>query len=489
MDDSPGYVMDTQFGRTTPPHRRAAEEATWNSVSDSDLGDGRLRTPATEPPAGDYRRGPRRHQRAMPGAQRGASDTPRPDEAAAEAAFRALCSAQKLEDHWRIARPAVDEASWIGAPEDVVSFDVRGAAARPAAGLDAVGLARRPEGLQADPLSAENRVAEIALLDEAGVIVATNDAWRAAFARHSVKGSAGVGSAYLDVCRRAIVGLDETRLQDQLTALASGNPNECTQVCLIRTAKGLRWREVRVTPLRIAGFAHFLAIHTDQTEIAQARAALRSSEEQVMRAQQEERHRIAIELHDSISQYLIALSLGITRLRKIVDAPATQSVLNDMAFSVEEAVKEVRVLSYLMKATGIGEEGLEATARTFVRGFGARTGLNATFRAEGQMSRVSPAVQHAAFRIIQEALSNVYRHARANDVEVQLSCTGETLRIQIADDGRGMPDLSPGKLESWQNGVGMAGMQERVAKLGGRFQIASKDNGVSITAWFPLRAA
>jgi signal transduction histidine kinase len=163
-------------------------------------------------------------------------------------------------------------------------------------------------------------------------------------------------------------------------------------------------------------------------------------------------------------------------------------VLDDMSASVKEAVKEVRVLSYLMKPVAVEEDGLEAAARGFVTGFASRTGLNVSFRAEGRLQRLSPEIGHAAFRIIQEALANVYRHADAQGVEVELSCRSGLFTVRIADDGRGIPALRLGKLAPSDIGVGVASMKERVAKLGGWFDIASDDAGAVVTACFPCAA-
>jgi len=298
--------------------------------------------------------------------------------------------------------------------------------------------------------------------------------------------AAGVGARYLDVCRRVMVDFDEAALAAALEALASGASPGFTRAYRIRTAGGLRWREVRIAPMRIGGALQLLAIHTDLTEVARAQEALRDSDERVLRAQQEERHRIAIELHDSTSQHLTALGLGITRLRRLVGGPNARDVLDDMATSVKEAVKEVRVLSYLMKPVAVEEDGLEAAARGFATGFASRTGLNVSFRAEGRLQRLSPEIGHAAFRIIQEALANVYRHAEAQGVEVELSCRGGLFTVRIADDGRGIPALRTGKLAPSDIGVGVASMKERVAKLGGWFDITSDDAGAVVTARFPV---
>jgi signal transduction histidine kinase len=460
-----------------------------------------------------------------------------PVEIEADAPVRPSRRFVRIDEQWRIESVTAEAAHWIGAPElALIGLDVREAMSLPRAVADAVSfslttgrsaavqtpapgrlgrwmdfhveplggavklrfwdvteasLRQLREQADADAGRADLPLAdagstELALLDENGVIVSVNEAWRTVFANRTVQGhAAGVGAPYLDLCRQVIVGFDEEPLSAGLKALASGESPGFTRAYRIRTAGRLRWREVRITPMRIAGATQLLAIHTDLTEVARVQAAWRSSEERVIRAQQEERQRIAIELHDSTGQHLIALGLGITRLRRLIRAEDARAVLEEMSFSVKEAVKEVRVLSYLMRPTGVDEEGLEAAARGFVTGFGARTGLNVSFRAEGLVDRVGPAVRHAVFRIIQEALANVHRHAGAKGVEVELSRRSGVLSVRIADDGRGIPALRSGKLAPSEIGVGVASMQERVAKLGGLFDITSDAAGAVVTASFP----
>ena len=459
----------------------------------------------------------------------------------ADAPVRPSRRSISIDEQWRIVSVTADAANWIGRPEDeLVGLDVREVMPMPRSVVEAVGFslttgrssavqtpaARRPgrwmefhveplhgavklrfwditearlrhlrelvdaEAGRDDLLLSDVGSTELALLDEHGVVVSANETWRTAFANRTVSGhAAGVGARYLDICRRVMVDFDEAALAAALEALASGNSSGFTRAYRIRTAEGLRWREVRIAPMRIGGAPQLLAIHTDLTEVARAQEALRATDERVLRAQQEERHRIAIELHDSTSQHLTALGLGITRLRRLVGGPGARDVLDDMSASVKEAVKEVRVLSYLMKPVAVDEDGLEAAVRGFVTGFASRTGLNISFRAEGGLERLSPEVGHAAFRVIQEALANVHRHAEAQGVEVELSCRSGLFAVRVADDGRGIPALRAGKLAPSDIGVGVASMKERVAKLGGRFDITSDDAGAVVTASFPVATA
>jgi signal transduction histidine kinase len=180
--------------------------------------------------------------------------------------------------------------------------------------------------------------------------------------------------------------------------------------------------------------------------------------------------------------------MGVSRLRRLMGARTkAQGILDDMATSLEEAVKEIRVMSYLMKPPSLNRDGLETAARRYVKGFGIRTGLSTIFRAEGQVDRVNAVIQHAAFRVIQEALSNVHRHARAKGVEVELAYRGDELSLRIADDGRGIAPLREAHLEGIPPGVGITGMRSRVEQLGGALEIASDKAGTVVAARIPVR--
>ena len=165
-----------------------------------------------------------------------------------------------------------------------------------------------------------------------------------------------------------------------------------------------------ITPLTVGKTGRFVAIHDDQTELAMTREALQMTSEELHNARDEERQRIAVELHDSTSQHLAAIAVGLANLRKALPAGGAQMVIVDeIARSLNEAAKETRVLSYLMEPRGMGRKALSAAVRQFLEGFSKRTGLALEFKIDGGIDVASPALQHAALRIVQEALLNANR--------------------------------------------------------------------------------
>jgi signal transduction histidine kinase len=208
--------------------------------------------------------------------------------------------------------------------------------------------------------------------------------------------------------------------------------------------------------------------------------------EDLLAAQEKERHRIAIELHDSTSQHLVAISLGLAQMRRMVGkGHEANNVIDAMSASLREAVTEIRVLSYLLNPPDLNRDGLETTARRFVAGFGLRTQIRTRFETRGRVDAADPMVQHAAFRVVQEALTNVHRHAAAEFVEVVLANEAGSLVVRVRDNGRGIEDLRNPKHEWAPLGVGISGMRARVEQLGGGLCIRD-DKGAVVTATMPL---
>ena len=335
---------------------------------------------------------------------------------------------------------------------------------------------------------ADALTAEIIVFDEAGVVASLNAAARASIGAIEQLGvPSGVGSRYVDVCRSLIPGIEELVLLRGLDDLIAARSRSFAHVCATDAPSGPRWRQVRITRFGIGPAVRFIAIHEDQTEVAHTREALHQTSERLLSAQEDERERIAVELHDSTSQHLVALGLGVTRLRRLLAEEAgMKEVLDDMSNSVREAVREIRVFAYLMKPPSLARDGLEATVRAFVRGFGLRTSLTASFRAEGRVDCADADVRHAAFRVAQEALSNVYRHARAHSLKVELTSRDGLLTLAIADDGVGFVGAAGAPDPAVPLGVGITGMRARVEQLGGKLDVASTGAGTVVTARIPL---
>ncbi len=208
----------------------------------------------------------------------------------------------------------------------------------------------------------------------------------------------------------------------------------------------------------------------------------------LLRLQDEERRRIARELHDSTAQNLSALEMNISLLEPIIQPVNGRAsrIIKETREIVQECSRELRNISYLLHPPLIDEVGLAFAVKWFVDGFAKRTGMAVHLEVDPQFPRLASEIEMPLFRVVQEAMTNVYRHSRADDVWITLRHTENDVSLEIRDNGRGFPD--PGVLEvgGTGGGVGLAGMRERLSNLGGTLDVVSSSFGVVVTATLGL---
>lgn len=225
----------------------------------------------------------------------------------------------------------------------------------------------------------------------------------------------------------------------------------------------------------------------DLTAQKETERGLRDLTQRLLKAQDEERRRIARELHDSTAQLMVALSIDLGRLcmdYEAMDEQARAKLLAGSCLLAERATSEIRTQSYLLHPPLLEERGLSAALRFYIEGFTDRSGIEVDFQAPRQMTRLDPAHELTLFRIVQESLGNVLRHSESERAEIRLSEQEGFIRLVVRDFGRGLgPKLADLK------GVGIAGMRERVAELGGTFELESASPGVKVTASLPVTPA
>lgn len=206
--------------------------------------------------------------------------------------------------------------------------------------------------------------------------------------------------------------------------------------------------------------------------------------ERLLALQDEERRRIANELHNSTTQHLVAISLNLMRLRAHTAVKAeTLNIVDEIDGSLQEAIKELSAFTYLLQKPDLQTEGLSVTLGRYVEGFGRRTGLKITLRSCRSVDQLSLPLQQTLLRIVQEALTNVYRHAAATRVSVTFRCVGKRLRLVISDDGQGTEETSGRQNgKQFRLGVGIPGMIARIQQFGGSLDIHSGPNGTAVHA-------
>jgi PAS domain S-box-containing protein len=227
---------------------------------------------------------------------------------------------------------------------------------------------------------------------------------------------------------------------------------------------------------------------TGVSKIARDISARKKAEhERLLALQDEERRRIANELHDSTAQHLMAIGLNLMRVRADTEGAETPDILDEIDRSLEEASKELRAFTYLLHPPDLQREGLSATLRRYVEGFGTRTGLKITMKLCRSVDRLSLPLQLALLRIVQEALTNVYRHASATCVSINFRRVGKRLGLVIRDDGKGADEAFVHRNGNpLRSGVGIPGMIARMQQFGGNLDIHSGPNGTAVHAAVPV---
>jgi PAS domain S-box-containing protein len=227
----------------------------------------------------------------------------------------------------------------------------------------------------------------------------------------------------------------------------------------------------------------------DVTSSKRSEDALRQLSGRLLQLQDEERRRIARELHDSTGQNLTALQINLSLLDGAVDGADSEAgrLLSETRALADRCCNEIRTISYLLHPPLLDEVGLAFAAKWFVEGFAKRTGIPVELQVSEGFPRLSPDVETALFRVLQETMSNVHRHAGANQAWVELSLAHEEVVMHIRDNGKGMPrELVEAVNHSNSSlGVGLAGMRERLAQLGGRLLVTSDSTGTAIRATIP----
>jgi PAS domain S-box-containing protein len=210
---------------------------------------------------------------------------------------------------------------------------------------------------------------------------------------------------------------------------------------------------------------------------------------QVIVSQEQERQRLSRELHDEAGQALTALKISLELLGADL-LPACAGLrhpLNDAIALTDNTLEQLRLLAHDLRPPALDTVGLDATLEGYCQGFSHRTQIMAEYRGQ-EMREVPDAVAIALYRFLQEALTNAARHAHATHVQVRLEGTGTGLSLSVEDNGRGfhMPNGARGPLPS--KGIGLVGMHERLALLGGTLAIHSRpDEGTRLVATVPFK--
>jgi PAS domain S-box-containing protein len=227
------------------------------------------------------------------------------------------------------------------------------------------------------------------------------------------------------------------------------------------------------------------------TEVLEQSDRLRDLSARLMRTQDEERRRIALELHDSAGQNLAALAMTMARLEQDAKRDPTRfsEGIKDARELIQSLTQEIRTTSYLLHPPMLDEWGLSSALRWYVEGLAQRSDLGIEVHIPEDLGRFVPDVELAIFRLVQESLTNIHRHSGSKTALIRIAREADKIYVEVQDRGRGMSKERFAEVQSQAVGVGIRGMKERVRQSHGELTIDSNTLGTKITAIFPLRTS
>jgi PAS domain S-box-containing protein len=252
-----------------------------------------------------------------------------------------------------------------------------------------------------------------------------------------------------------------------------------------------RWFLARGLPLPDAEgrIVRWYGTNTDIEDRKQAEEELRRLSGQLLRLQDEERQKIARDLHDSTGQDLVALATTLSQFHASI--PSSSRKLRNLASKcqalADQCIREVRTVSYLLHPPMLDEAGLGDAIRHYAGGFTERTGIELELEISLRLGRMKPSVELALFRVVQESLTNIQRHSGSSQAKIRIERDPGRITLEMSDKGSGIPRnlrRHNGKL-SFGPGVGIPSMHERVKLIGGQLDIESSSSGTTVRVTIP----
>jgi signal transduction histidine kinase len=239
--------------------------------------------------------------------------------------------------------------------------------------------------------------------------------------------------------------------------------------------------------IELHGEQCLLKVGQNITERKRAEEDLRRLSSQFLRLQDEERRKIARDLHDSTGQNLVALATMLGQLRAFIPPRKQKSgrLLSECKALADRCIREARTLSYVLHPPVLEDAGLEDAIRDYVKGFSKRSGIQVELDLCPHLGRLDRDIELALFRVVQESLTNVHRHSGSQQARIRIERNSH-VTLEVSDRGDRVSGAKRGEATSFEVGVGIPSMQERVKLIGGRLDIDSGDAGTTVRVRIPL---
>jgi PAS domain S-box-containing protein len=279
-------------------------------------------------------------------------------------------------------------------------------------------------------------------------------------------------------------------IKRKVAALTLGKP-EFTEEHPSFLPDGQHWQQWMTRGIFDAGgnLIELLSAGRDITQLKRAEEELRQLSGSLLRSQDEERRRIARDLHDSTGQDLVALATMLGQLRGSIPSVERKSrrLLSECKALADRCIREVRTLSYVLHPPVLDQAGLGDAIRDYVKGFSKRSGIQVELELSPRLGRMARDIELALFRVVQESLTNIQRHSGSQRARIRIHRNSD-LTLEISDLGHGVSvSRQRGKEEPrFEIGVGIPSMQERVKLIGGRLDLDSTSHGTTVRVTIPL---